>query len=258
MGSRSRCTPSRETSGPLVFRSPAILSISSMKMSPWFSTRSRASFTTSSMSTSFFNSSSIRIRRASWRWTLRRFLRLGSMSCSISVMLTSGPLHPLRRLHHVDARIALLLNLDLHVPLFERPFLQLLAKLLAGAAAPLLVLGGRGGRLGCDIPLGRHHEQGAGGIGARRLGCRGSGRRVHRRQQQVEQPLLGPLFRDGKQLILALGTDHVDRRVHQLPDSMDSTSRPTYPTSRELRGLDLEEGRAREPHCQPPGDLGFP
>src|SRR6266511_2417718 len=44
-----------------------------MKITPWFSTRSRASFTTSSMSTSFFSSSSTRMRRASWRCTVRRF-----------------------------------------------------------------------------------------------------------------------------------------------------------------------------------------
>ena len=65
-----------------------------MKMMPWFSTRSSASFTTSSMSTSFLSSSSTRIRRASGTLTVRRFFRFGSMSCSISVKLKSVPSIP--------------------------------------------------------------------------------------------------------------------------------------------------------------------
>ena len=94
MGSRSRCTPSRDTSGPTVPRSPAILSSSSMKITPWFSTRSSASFTTSSMSTSFLSSSSTRMRRASCRCTVRRFFFFGIISCSHSVKLKSGPSMP--------------------------------------------------------------------------------------------------------------------------------------------------------------------
>src|SRR5438445_429174 len=94
MGSRWRCTPSRDTSGPTVPRSPAILSSSSMKITPWFSTRSSASFTTSSMSTSFLSSSSTRMRRSSCRCTVRRFFFLGIISCGHSVKLKSGPSMP--------------------------------------------------------------------------------------------------------------------------------------------------------------------
>ena len=49
-----------------------------------------------------------------------------------------GPLHPLGRLHHLEPREALLLDLDLHVTLLERPRLELLPQLVAGATAPLL------------------------------------------------------------------------------------------------------------------------
>ena len=95
MGSRSRCTPSRETSGPPACpRSPAILSSSSMKMMPWFSTRSSDSLITSSMSTSFLSSSSTMTRRASGTFTVRRFFRFGIISCSISVKLMSAPSIP--------------------------------------------------------------------------------------------------------------------------------------------------------------------
>ena len=65
-----------------------------MKRMPWFSVRSSASFTTSSMSTSFFSSSSIRMRRASGTRTVRRFFFFGIMSCSISTKLISGPSIP--------------------------------------------------------------------------------------------------------------------------------------------------------------------
>ena len=61
---------------------------------PCFSTRSSASFTTSSMSTSFLSSSSSRMRRASGTFTVRRFFRFGIISCSISVKLKSVPSIP--------------------------------------------------------------------------------------------------------------------------------------------------------------------
>src|SRR5207244_4570452 len=57
MGSRSRWTPSRETSGPWPASRPAILSSSSRKMIPAFSARRIACATTCSMSTSFCASS---------------------------------------------------------------------------------------------------------------------------------------------------------------------------------------------------------
>src|SRR5437867_143649 len=65
MGSKSRWTPSRETSGPWVASRPAILSSSSRKMIPEFSTRWMAWLTASSTSTSFCASSWTSSRRAS-------------------------------------------------------------------------------------------------------------------------------------------------------------------------------------------------
>ena len=61
-----------------------------MKMMPWFSTRSSASFTVSSRSTSLRSSSSSSSRRASGIFTVRRLGFLGSMSMSQSVKLDSG------------------------------------------------------------------------------------------------------------------------------------------------------------------------
>ena len=55
-------------------------------------------------------------------------------------------LHALRRLHHFEHREALLLHLDLHLALLELSLLELLAQLLARAAAALLRL---------DVALGR-------------------------------------------------------------------------------------------------------
>ena len=71
----SRCTPSRETSGPPRAPSrPATLSISSMKMMPSSPARRSASRLTASMSMSFAASSCAKIRRASA--TVTRFLIL--------------------------------------------------------------------------------------------------------------------------------------------------------------------------------------
>ena len=92
-GSRSRCTPARETSGPgpAPPAAAAILSISSMKTMPVFSARSSASVTTLSMSSMRSTSSSNRISRASSTVDLRRFfLRGGSASASQSPRLASA------------------------------------------------------------------------------------------------------------------------------------------------------------------------
>ena len=91
IGRRSRCTPSRETSGPpaCAARSPAILSISSRKMIPIFSTRSSASAVMSSRSTSFSISCSYSVRRASETLTVRFFLRLGIISWNISAKFSN-------------------------------------------------------------------------------------------------------------------------------------------------------------------------
>ena len=75
IGRRSRCTPSRETSGPCPPSRPAILSISSMKMIPAFWARSSASRVTRSMSTRRPASSSVSSSSASFTLSFRfRFL----------------------------------------------------------------------------------------------------------------------------------------------------------------------------------------
>ncbi len=87
MGSRSRWTPSRETSGPCVDSRPAILSNSSRKMMPEFSTRWMAWLTASSMSTSFWASSWTSRRRPSATLTRRRRVRPGMKLASMSLRL---------------------------------------------------------------------------------------------------------------------------------------------------------------------------
>ena len=87
IGKRSLCTPSRDTSGPWVLFLPAILSISSKKMIPDCSTFWMARFTTLSISTSPCASSWARISMASGTFILRRFVPLGNMPPSISLKL---------------------------------------------------------------------------------------------------------------------------------------------------------------------------
>ncbi len=85
-GSRSRCTPSRETSGPLDSPRLQILSISSINTMPCCSTASMASCFSSSGFTSFAASSSISSFIASLIFSLRGFCfcppRFWNMDCS--------------------------------------------------------------------------------------------------------------------------------------------------------------------------------
>jgi len=90
MGKRSRCTPSRETSGPCPppDSRPATLSSSSMKMMPSCSARRIASFVTASMSMSLADSSSASASSASGTVSLRRLVRrfCGIMFCRLSTI----------------------------------------------------------------------------------------------------------------------------------------------------------------------------
>ena len=87
MGRRSRCTPSRDTSGPWAPSRPATLSSSSRKMMPESSTRRMAWLTASSTSTSFCASSWARRRRASPTLSRRRRVFPGMRLASMSLML---------------------------------------------------------------------------------------------------------------------------------------------------------------------------
>src|SRR5579884_600763 len=238
MGRRSRCTPSRETSGPTVPRSPAILSISSMKITPWFSTRSSASFTTSSMSTSFFSSSSIRMRRASWRCTVRRFLRLGSISCSHSMKLKSGPSMPgggciISSIGKLCCWTSTSTSRSSSLPSRScwRSFSRVRRRRSCASVSVSSAF--------CvTSPLDDTTNRGVFSPRAspRSPAAAGDGFRVH--------------------VVFALRAHHVDGHVHQLAHHGLHVAAHVADLG-ELRRLDLEERRAREPG-QPPGDLGFP
>ena len=92
IGRMSRCTPSRETSGPEPCPLTATLSISSRKTMPLFSAARMAASLTSSMSTSFAASSCWKSFRAAATETLRFFcffgMRFAIMSCRLSPMLS--------------------------------------------------------------------------------------------------------------------------------------------------------------------------
>ncbi len=85
-GSKSRCTPSRDTSGPELSPRLQILSISSMKTIPLFSTLKIAASFSSSWFTSFAASSSASAFIASLIFSLRFFLvspaRFWNIPCS--------------------------------------------------------------------------------------------------------------------------------------------------------------------------------
>ncbi len=155
MGSRSRCTPSRDTSGPACSDfAPAILSISSMKTMPSFSVRSSASVTMSSSEMSLSNSWSSRMRRASVTATVRFFFRFGSMSrehlTDVARCVGSALGH-----HHAEHR-RVDRDLDLDFALLELAVAQQLLELVARAQ---VTLAGRiGRRLGLRLAAGADDE----------------------------------------------------------------------------------------------------
>ena len=95
IGSKSLCTPSRDTSGPPLDSLPATLSISSIKIIPDCSTLSVASLTTSSMSISFCASSCTSISSASGTFTFLFFLFPGNIPPSISFRFISRSSMPI-------------------------------------------------------------------------------------------------------------------------------------------------------------------
>src|SRR3989441_1169357 len=168
-----------------------------------------------------------------------------------------GALYALGRLHHLQPGKALLLHLDFDLALLERPLLELLAQLLAGAAAALLGLHVALHRFRGHVALRRDHEQrsGTGSLlpAARSLGRlggwgrRGNGRRW---QQQIEQALLRARFRLRIDVVFTLAAHHVDRHVHQLAHhGLDVAAHVSDLC--ELGRLDLQERRAREARQAP-------
>jgi hypothetical protein len=108
-------------------------------------------------------------------------------------------------------------HLDLHLPLVEPPLAELLAQPRARAAVVL----------------------------ARRVPGGDVVGHLRRRQQQVEQPLLGGLLRLLADLDAALVPHHPDRELRQVANHrLDVASH--VPDLGELRGLDLQEGGVRQ------------
>src|SRR5213080_4129602 len=256
IGSRSRCTPSRDTSGPTVPRSPAILSISSMKITPWFSTRSSDSFTTSSMSTSFFSSSSIRMRRASCRCTVRRFFFFGSISCSSSVKLTSVPSMPcggciISSPGKPCCCTSISTSRSSSFPSLScwRSFSRVRRRRSWASTSPSAALG-------VTSPLDETTNKGGFSPGSRPGGGRREGRCRRGGKQQIQQALFRARFGLGIDVVLALGAHHVDRHVHELAHHGLDVAAHVADLG-ELGRLDLQERRAREAR-QPARDLGLP
>ena len=151
-GSRSRCTPSRETSTPDTepcWR--AILSISSRKTMPFCSALRSAWALSSSSLTSFAASSSVSSLNASWTLSRRERVRAAAEAREHALQLLRQFLHAGRR-HDLDARRHRA-QLDLDLALVELALAQHLAEALArvvvpAAAAPVPRCAGRSRAVG--------------------------------------------------------------------------------------------------------------
>ena len=223
MGSRSRCTPSRETSGPCVPSRPAILSTSSRKTIPEFSTRAIASPVTSSLSTSLSASSCVKIRRASWTLTLRRRVRWGRRFPSISLRfscISSMPWPPIRSI-------------------MGSPRWATSISTVRSSSAPSRSRARNFSRVSWTAPALRRRADGG----------------PRRRQEQVQEPLLRQLPRPLLHGARLLAAHHIDRELHQVADHrLDVATH--VPHLGVLGGLHLDERRLGQP-SQPPGNLGL-
>ena len=243
MGSRSRCTPPRDTSGPCPASRPAILSISSMKTMPAFWARSSASRTTRSMSTSRAASSCVRSSSASFTLSLRlRFFApppsIETMGLLPSWLIMSWSPCAMSSMPGAMNGIArrLLGELDLDRLVVERPGAELRARLLAPA----------GRRAACSASLlpahARHRapepEPEAAAVAER-----------------VEHLLLRRLPGALAQLLHLLLLDELHRGLDEVADHRVHVA-PDVAHLGELGGLDLHERRAGEPR-EPARDLGL-
>ncbi len=125
----SRCTPSREMSGPWPPSRPAILSISSRKMMPDFSTRSTATRFTWSMSISRCSSSCTRYSKASLTFIFRFLVRWpnkpGKNVLEVDVHLFQALVGD-----DLEARHVPLAHIDLHRAIVQLALAELLPQLL--------------------------------------------------------------------------------------------------------------------------------
>ena len=228
IGRMSRCTPSRLTSGPWPPSRPAILSISSMKMMPACSTRSTA-----------VARDAVHVDQL-----LLFFLR--------EVLERLGHLHPpLLRLALEEARQHVL---EVDVDFLDRrpgDDLERGKRFLADVDLDDARVEAAGAQLLAE-PLAR---LAAADRAAPRPDPRPGADRPRRRQQQVEQPLLGVLRRLAAHLLEPLVAHHVDAELDQVAHHRLDVAADVADLG-ELRRLDLDERRLREPR-QPARDLGL-
>ncbi len=197
-----------------------------MKMMPDCSTRSSAVRPTESMSASFDSSSVVRCSSASGTSSFRRLVRPWNSPgiMSLTLMPTSSTLPPLM----ISKAGPLVSRTSISTDAVIEPARsQLLAQPLARALRRI----GQTGHGGIDLGPGP------------------------RRQQQIEQPIFGRLPRLRPQFFEPLVAHHRDRQLHQVADHRLDVA-PDVADLGELRGLDLDEGRLRQPR-QPSGDLGL-
>ena len=225
-GRRSRCTPSRETSGPAPRSRPAILSISSRKTMAFDSTRAMASRTRAARSTSRPCSSFRRSSRASATDRRRGVLRLpkrpGSMSRSW--VSRSSPPWADRTWKAAGAGSATSISTVRVSSCPARRSSRSLSRVERGGA-----------RGGAPAPARRAAARRAGG------GRAGAPRRAS-----------AAWFAD---LLLALPSHHGDGALEEVADDGFDVA-PHVAHLGELAGLHLQEG-ARAEAGQPPGELGL-
>src|SRR5215471_2626537 len=229
IGRMSRCTPSRETSGPWPPSRPAILSISSRKMMPASSTRSMAMRVTWSMSMRRCSSSWMRYSKASLTFIFRFFVRWPKMLGSMSLMLTSISSTPWLEMISKDGKFRSRTSIST-VRSSSLPS-QLLAQFFAAAGIGI---------------AGRGFESEAGLFRVRRGGGR---------QQNIEQAFFGIDFGLVGDILEFLGSDVVDRDLDQIADHRFHIAANIADFGK-LRSFDFQERRIRQ-LCQAPGDFGF-
>ena len=197
-----------------------------MKMMPACSTRSTAVRATLSMSISFCSSSCVRYSSASGTFSCR-FLVFALKQPGQHVLQIDVDLFDRRPGDDLERGKGLLAHVDFDDPRVEAAGAQLLAEPLAR----LMLLIARGRRI---------------------LVWRD---RTRRRQQDIEQPLLGVLRRLRADLLEALLADHVDAELHEVADHRFHVAADVADFG-ELRRFDLDERRLRESR-EPARDLGL-
>src|SRR5690606_25485285 len=239
----SRCTPSRDTSGPAPLPPvTAILSISSMKMMPVCSARRSASAVTSSMSMSFWASSCCRIWRASATRILRFRYRFGNSPPKRSWRLTPICSMPWpENTSMMGGRVS-------STSISTHSFSSSPASRRARSASRAPGLGRPLVKLRVALPRrGRHAEQDR----ERVDGPLAPGERGHVVQEALVGHLPGPV----EHPLHALRLDHAHGRLHQVPYHGVHVAADVAHLCK-LGGFYLHKRRPCQPR-QAPGDFGL-